>query len=402
MSKTVVCTALFLLSCSASWAIINPRFTPVHLVAESDMIVAGSLEATNDPQQWKLSAPVAIKGKPPASIVLSLSGCEKDHLDQITHTFKGNRGPVVLFAGEKDGRRQARLHIMGEWLNVQDAKGRWQVLDSAPDMDGTFSGGSDMLIRMARYIVRDAEADVPVTAGVKWTAHVTVGKAPGEVAGLAAVDFTKVGQTHLFAGVAAGDRFFRASKEGTFDDVTAAANLHTRSRRFAWVDVDGDGLADLLSWDGEKLSVCLAGKDGTFHAADGLSLPLADCLGLAPCSTDGRPGVLVSRSGAPIAADGRRRQSVDENRAARRRRGFRATFGVRRCRFGQRRFRGCSATRRTRQPAVERQGRRFRETAASGSRHGRRDRVGRGGRFRPGRPVGHFSGRTGKEHALGK
>ena len=303
---------MLLLPCSASWAIINPRFTPVHLVAESDMIVAGPLQATNDPQQWKLSGPTAIKGKAPATIIFSLSTCEKDHREQIAQTFKENRGPVVLFLGEKDGRRQARLHIMGQWLNVEDAKDRWQVLDWAPDMDGTFSGGSDMLIRMARYIVRDAEADVPVSAGVKWASHVTVGKLTGEVAGLAAVDFAKVGQTHLFAGAAAGDRLFRASKEGTFDDVTAAAKLDTRSRRFAWVDVDGDGLADLLSWDGKKLSVRLAGKDGTFHrgGAPGtlghLSLPLADCLALAPCSTGGRAGVLVSRDGPPLllTADG--------------------------------------------------------------------------------------------------
>lgn len=91
MSKIVVSAALLLLPCSVSWAIINPRFTPMHLVAESDMIVAGPLEATNNPQQWKMSAPSAIKGKPPATVILSLSGCEKDHLEQITQTFRENR-----------------------------------------------------------------------------------------------------------------------------------------------------------------------------------------------------------------------------------------------------------------------------------------------------------------------
>jgi len=384
MLKVVVRAALLLLPCSVSWAIINPHFTPLHLVAESDMIVAGPLAATKNPEQWKISAPGAIKGKPPAAVILSLSGCEKDHREQITQTFKENRGPVILFAGEKEGRRQARLHIMGQWLKVQDAKDGWQVLDWAPDMDGTFSGGSEMLIRMARYIAGDAEADVPVSAGVRWSTHATLGKVPGEVAGLAAVDFAKVGQVHLFVGAAGGDRLFRACKEGTFDDVTAAAKLDTRSRRFTWVDVDGDGLADLLSWDGAKLSVRLAGKDGRFHAAAGLAWPLADCLALAPCSTNGRAGVLVA------------------NRTARRRGGFRAALGVRRGRFGQRRFRGCLAARRTRQPALERQGGRFRESAAGGNRHGRREGVGRGGRFRPGRAVGHFSGRAGKKYALGK
>ncbi|MGA2033843.1 MAG: VCBS repeat-containing protein [Thermoguttaceae bacterium] len=192
------------------------------------------------------------------------------------------------------------MHVMGQWLNLtRGGNDTWKVTGPAPDMSGTFTGGTDMLLHMVQYIVRDADSDVPVTVGVKWGSHVKVGNVPGEIAGIAAVEVGKLGKAHLFVASAAGDKFFRPKGED-FEDATAASGLDTKSRRFTWLDVDGDGLADLVTWDGKTLSLRLAGKDGRFRAAEGYSLPLDGCLYLAPCSTDGRPGVLVSRRNAPL------------------------------------------------------------------------------------------------------
>jgi hypothetical protein len=304
MSKTMPCLSLFLLLLvsGVTWAIINPRFTPVHLVNEADVIVAGPLEATDNPMQWKLSAANQLKGKSPASSLVSLANCEKDHVEQIQQTFKDHRGPALLFFGSKDGEKRAYLHVLGQWLKVQPGKKEgWDVLGPSPDMVGTYAGGTDMLVRMSQYILRDSDADVPVTVGVRWAGQAKVGKAPATIAGMAAVDFGKVGKVHLFVGSPDGDQLYQPKGEDGFEDVTAAAGIETKSRRFAWVDVDGDGLAELITWDGDKLSVRTAGKDGKFHAAGaGLTLALDDCLGLAPCSTDGRPGILASTSRTPL------------------------------------------------------------------------------------------------------
>jgi len=165
---------------------------------------------------------------------------------------------------------------------------------------------------MVRYLVDDADADVPVSLGVKWASYVKVGSVPGEIAGMAAVELGKAGKVHLFVASAAGDKLFRPKGE-EFEEVTAAAGLDTRSRRFAWLDVDGDGLADLVTWDGQTLSVRSGGSDGRFKAAARFSLPLGECLGLAPCSTGGRPGVLVSRTDSPLLllADGKGWKQVE-------------------------------------------------------------------------------------------
>ena len=78
-----------------------------------------------------------------------------------------------------------------------------------------------MLLRMAQYIIRDPDADVPVTVGVKWGSHVKVGNVPGEIAGMAAVEVGKLGKVHLFVASAAGDKLFRPKGED-FEDATAA------------------------------------------------------------------------------------------------------------------------------------------------------------------------------------
>ena len=296
-----------------AWAIINPRFTPKHLVEEADLVIAGPLEGTANPLEWKLSAATQIKGKA-AEQVLSLAACNKDHLEDIQAALKRNgRDPVILFSGTMNEEKRAYLHAMGLWLDLKPADaGRWDVAGYSPQMSGTYAGGTDMLIRMSRYLADDPDADVPVTAGVRWLATAKVPPVPGQIAGMAAVDFAKVGNVHLFVGSSGGDRLFRAKGEDALEDVTAAARLDAKSRRFAWLDLDGDGLADLVSWDGSALSARLAGSDGTFKpAGDGFSLKLgfagqgrpaynAECLGLAPCSTDGRPGLLVSTAAAPI------------------------------------------------------------------------------------------------------
>jgi len=303
MSRTIMLPALLLVLALAgvSRAIIKPHFTPIHLTQEADLIIAGPLQATADPLAWKLSATTAIKGKSAATLVVSLIGCDQDHLEQVQQTLKDNRQPAILFCDTNHPNKRARLHVMGQWLALTAGeKDTWKVVGPAPDMVGTFAGGTDMLIRMVQYIVRDSDPEVPVSVGVRWAAHVKVGNLPGEIAGMTAVDSGKGANPLLFVGSSAGDRLFQFKSEDSVADVTAASGLGSKSRHFTWIDLSGDGLSDLVSWDGETLSVRLAAKDGALKAAKVFSLRLGTCLGLAPCSIDGRPGVLVSGPEAPL------------------------------------------------------------------------------------------------------
>jgi hypothetical protein len=302
--------ALLLISSATALAIINPRFTPKHLVEEAELILAGPLEATADPLEWTLSAPAAIKGKA-AKQALSLAACNKDHVGDIQEVLKKNaKEPAILFSGTLNEEKQAYLHVAGLWLETKAAgDNRWNVAGYAPKMAATYAGGTDMLIRMADHLAKDPDADVPVSAGVRWSGHVKIGNIPGEVHGIAAIEFPAPGKSCLFVASSGGDRLFRAKGDDAFEDITAAAKLGTKSRRFTCLDLDGDGLADLVTWDGSALSVRLAGQDGILKpAGEGLAFKLdGECLGLSPCSTDGRPGLLVSTGSMPflLLADGK-------------------------------------------------------------------------------------------------
>ncbi len=292
-------------SCGVSWGIINPNFTPKHLVEQADVIFAGTLAPGEGAAEWKLSVARQIKGKSAAVQVISLAQCHKDHAKDIEEALRANRtGPVVLYSGTLNEEKRAYAHVNGLWLDVKAGKkDRWHVLGYAAHMSGTYAGGTDMLIRMSTYIAEDPDSDVPVTAGVRWMENTKLGKVAGKIGGLAAVEIAqgKKSLRHLFVASSAGDRLYRAKKDAeSFEDVTAAAKVDTKSRRFVWMDLDGDGQADLLTWDGTALSARLV-KGGKFTPCPPLARKLdAGCLALAACSTDGRAGVLVSTHASPL------------------------------------------------------------------------------------------------------
>jgi hypothetical protein len=231
---SVLVVSLVLFVPAVARAIINPRFTPLHLVQEADLIFAGRLQATADAMTWTLTPVTQVKGKSSA-VKVNLAECNKDHLEQAQQAFKENREPVMLFADSRDPNKQGRLHVLGQWWSlVRGGNDSWKVLGPAQEMTGTFLGGTDMLLRMTQYIVGDADADVPIALGVKWASFAKAGNVPGEIGGMTAIEQGNRGKPHLFVASSAGDKLFRPKGE-ELQDVTAAVGLGTRSRRFTWM-----------------------------------------------------------------------------------------------------------------------------------------------------------------------
>jgi len=304
MKHVAAALVFVLLAAGVGWGLINPRVTPRNVVDDADVIFMGEIQATADPLEWKMAATTTLKGKPGAAHILRLGGASKDHLQDIQATLKGSgREPCLLFFHSAGEEKRAFLHVAGTWLDLKAAGERsWDVHDFSAEMESVYAGGTDMLIRMTQVLVQDPDADVPASAGVRWQGEARAKGVPGEVAGLAAVERGKDRKVHLFVASSAGDRLCRAKGEEALEDVTAASRLDTRSRAFAWVDLDGDGLADLVSWDGATVSVRLACDDGTYkRAPEGFSFkPAAPCAALAPLSVRGKPAVLLSTSASPF------------------------------------------------------------------------------------------------------
>ena len=307
MDKAIVCVGMWLAGATASHALINPNFTPRDLVAQADLIVAAKLKATGSPRDWAIVADKAIKGKAPGQATLSLARCNKDHLEDITRALKAcsdEAAPALLFAGTLNEEKHAFLHVGGQWLDARlAAEGRWEVAGYAPSLSGTYAGGTDMLVRMADYLAREPDAAVPVTAGVRWLAHAKVGKIDGEIGGMEVIEAGEPPRALLYVASSAGDKLYAPKKdEDTLEDVTARAGLDSRSRLFLWLDVNRDGLADLVTWDGSAVSLRLATPAGTFKAAGETWTfkPQASCISLAACGVRGAPAVLISTDGLPI------------------------------------------------------------------------------------------------------
>jgi hypothetical protein len=275
----------------ALFGFIDPRFTPLQLVRQSTQIVAGTVQA-GEGGGWRIADPAAIQGRVPATLALTCAG---EHADQVRALLAQGIGrPAILFADAARDDGRCLLSIDGVWLQVRAVPGGWSCLAPDQKLSGTFAGGTDMLIRLARYIVADPDATVPVGVGTSWMECSRIDRLTA-VAGLAAVAVEGGDAPCLFVAAPDGDRLYRpVADEERLEDISAKVHLGSRSRRFAWHDLDGNGSADLVTFDGEGLSVRLASPVGfvdqgrlEWNAADG------QCLGLAPAG----PGRILVSSG---------------------------------------------------------------------------------------------------------
>lgn len=296
-----------LLAAAPAAAIINPDYTPRHLCERSEVIATGAVARGSADGTWKLAKQGALKGKADAEYVFSMEQCNPDQAPQVKELLAANQD-LVLFSGSMEGAARIYLHTGGTWLDGdRGADGKsWQIRGFAPALDGTYAGGSDQLARMMEYLTKEPDASVPVSANVRWLGDpIRVGKAPGPVSGLAGIQLGRAGKWHVFCASPAGDSLFLAETsdgETVFKDVTTTSGVKTKSTFFAWCDLNGDGLADLVSSDGKTVTVCFGKVDGTLATAGGAwALALEDgCIGLTPCGIGAAPGVLVTGRNGPL------------------------------------------------------------------------------------------------------
>jgi len=75
----------------------------------------------------------------------------------------------VLFSDEGKKQRKGYLSVGGRWLAIVAVKGtHWRVQSIASSMSALYAGGTDMLIRMVRYILAWPDAEVPTSVGACW------------------------------------------------------------------------------------------------------------------------------------------------------------------------------------------------------------------------------------------
>ena len=300
---------------SRASALINPNFTPVHLVNQSSLVLELHFGPVTD---GKATAAVTrvLKGEFTAKTVrfdLTTSAFPA-HVKGVTELAKAPGGATaVFFAGgaDEDGdvaaemNGKAYLHLAGTWVSFKAGKNAWEMQEVSETMGTTWSGGTDMLLRATEYILEDPDADVPVKEGAGWSHFERFAKLDGRVGAATPVDLAGDGTLTLHLACETGDRLFRYdAKTRKVADVTDAEKLTAKSACAAWGDFNADGRMDLVSFDGASLVIHAQDADGTFRA--GQTLPKTarpdGCLSLT-CVDSGRPGqpcVVIGTKRSPL------------------------------------------------------------------------------------------------------
>jgi len=300
-------------------ALINPKFTPVHLVKQSQVILQLKVRPESGGGKLIFTVENVLKGKQDNKTV-EIDLTVSSYPDQARFADKVARESsdklALMFVGawsDKPGdqpegaepmpfaeARRAYVHMEGVWLVLVDNNGAWKFEQMSQQLVATWNGGTDMLLRAVKYVTQDADAEVPVRTGTTWGRVLKLGKIGGKVAAAVPVDLKGTGVPILFVASDAGDRLF-ACTDGTSEDLTGKCKLQSKSAAFAWSDFNGDGRLDLASWGGKTLTIHQQGADGTFTVSAGAG-ELTECIGLSALDvgTPGRPGLLISTKGVPM------------------------------------------------------------------------------------------------------
>ncbi len=246
--------ALATLLCAATVsALINPRFTPVHLVKQSALIVSVDLKPGTSKDQYSATIRQVLKGRTELKALrLNLSKAintqNADALRQLAAPAKTGLFFVGDFGEDKDrqgggpARNRGLLHLSGQWAEFDSGQeGEWTFNQIDPKNQGIWAGGTDMLQRAVDYILQDDDPDVPVADGVAWsTDQRKIATLSGNIRAVRPIDLAGDGKWLLFVACDQGDRLLACDpKSREFADLTSARRLQSKSRAFAWGDFGG-------------------------------------------------------------------------------------------------------------------------------------------------------------------
>ncbi|MCC6475119.1 MAG: hypothetical protein IT514_15405, partial [Burkholderiales bacterium] len=139
--KWLLAAALVAACATAGRALINPNFTPLHLVKQSDLILELEAPAKFENLKGTLAVKSVLKGKYAAKTIVIDTGSwtEEEDVPVMEPLFLKSTGkPILMFAGKykvvtpkgevKEAEEKALFNVQGEWVpatKVED--GAWDV-----------------------------------------------------------------------------------------------------------------------------------------------------------------------------------------------------------------------------------------------------------------------------------
>ncbi|MEI6082701.1 MAG: VCBS repeat-containing protein [Verrucomicrobiota bacterium] len=315
-----ISVALLFALCATAQALINPNFTPIHLMKQSDTVLDLQLNPAKD-GVVTASVKSVIKGKFAAkTISLDLKDvtipAQREVVEQIAGAPRaepalffigkiGEEGDAAGGGGNAGNDVRGFLHAECQWISFDKDKDVWSMNDINNKMLGTWNGGTDMLRKLVDYILTDPDADVPCEEKVSWGKPVKFATLSGKVRAVAPVTLVNGGRQLLFVTADSGDKLFvYDDKSRGLNDVSSEHKLAAKSTVATWGDLNADGRMDLVSWNGTAVTVYLQDSNGVLQAD--AKLPASEvkggCTSLAVIDSGvaGHPAVLIGTAAMPL------------------------------------------------------------------------------------------------------
>jgi hypothetical protein len=305
---SLVAALVGLAAAAPSYAVINPKRQPSHLVNGYVNVVACSVTAVDAKARTaELKLEGVSKGEFAAKTITLKAGGE-GLAEAILSLRKGQK--IVAYVGKPRARHENDILYYagrGVWYlaTMSAGAGAWEILSNADKgidassseiMFGTFNGEPESLWEMMQDTAKGI-AYFPAVPLERFSAK-AVADLGQPVRGVAVHDLNGDGRCDLFACSPAGNRLFIQNDKGEFVDGTEQAGLAgTRSVSCSFADVDGDGDVDGLL-DG----VLYRQADGKFIKSGDVPVE-GGCLSAAfvEYNGDGYPDVVVSREGKGLS-----------------------------------------------------------------------------------------------------
>ncbi len=308
--KTLDVLAGVLVACQSALALINPHFTPVHLVEQSEAIIGLTLYPGETNGVLTGTVVRVFKGTEkasPSNVTIELGDMPEDEGQTVWQTVRqASPMEALLFIGASEaGTAKAFLHYGGQWAELAMRQDGIRGVTTRTTMDQTWAGSTDMLARGVEYTLTEPNPDFPSHTAAEWRLQKKICQLEGKVHIALPVRLDPKAPVVLHLGMEKGDRIYRwIPDEEDPVEITATLTLKARSICAVWGDLDSDGKSDLLSWDGAMLWLHSRRGGHTFQAqALDLGNALKDgcvSLSLIDVGTKGKPGVLVGTRGKPL------------------------------------------------------------------------------------------------------
>jgi len=305
-------------------ALINPNYTPIHLVEQSNLIAEITFEKVGGEKEVSVASVTNIlKGKTDqkkftVDFNATAYKIQAKYLTKYIRELKDET--ILLFIGtyvdecmSDDGKKliekkakKGFLHFRGQWIVLYVNKNNvWEMDEISQIMLGVFDGSTDMLKKCVQYILSSRDPQVPVKTFAQWSVRRKVDRVRGKGYKAVPVVLKKGTPPLLFIGSIYGNFLYSCNAEdSSFSNATEKHGLRSCSDIFLWIDAHKDGLLDLVSWNGTGLDLFKQKEDGTFGSLkiEAEHLKKIRCIGITAADT-GDPesiGLIISTEKSPV------------------------------------------------------------------------------------------------------